>query len=203
MSEDVTLALRDVAKSFGRRHVLDGVNLAVRRGELVAVTGENGSGKSTLLKIAVGLLRQDSGDVSSAGRIGYCPQEAHVFERLTVAENFAYFAAAYGLKDWQQKSRQWMSRLEFSEYSNYAVSELSGGTRQKLNLSLAVLHEPELLLLDEPYSGFDWETYLTFWDLAGAWRSAGRAILVVSHLVYDTGKLDRICRLHRGTLQCS
>ena len=202
MPESVTFNLCNVAKSFGRRHVLEDVNLAVRRGELVAVTGENGAGKSTLLKIAVGLLRQDRGDVSSTGRIGYCPQEPHVFERLTVAENFAYFAAAYGLLDWRQKSSQWMSRFEFTKYSDCAVSELSGGTRQKLNLSLAVIHEPEILLLDEPYSGFDWETYLTFWELAGEWRRAGRAILVVSHFVYDSNNFDRICSLHGGKLQC-
>lgn len=202
MPESVTFNLRNVAKSFGRRHVLEDVNLAVRRGELVAVTGENGAGKSTLLKIAVGLLRQDSGYVSSTGRIGYCPQEAHVFERLTVAENFAYFAAAYGLLEWRQKSSQWMSRFGFTKYSDCTVSELSGGTRQKLNLSLAVIHEPEILLLDEPYSGFDWETYLTFWELASEWRGADRAILVVSHLVYDNKDFDRIYSLHGGTLEC-
>jgi len=199
----VTLELRNVAKSFGRRHVLHDVSLAVRPGEVVAVTGENGSGKSTLLKIAVGLLRQDGGAVSSAGRIGYCPQEPHLFERLTVAENFAYFAAAYGLKDWRERSKHWMSRLQFGQYLDCAVSQLSGGTRQKLNLSLAVLHDPELLLLDEPYSGFDWETYLTFWELAAEWRGANRAILVVSHFVYDSTKLDRMCRLHKGRLECN
>jgi ABC-2 type transport system ATP-binding protein len=80
------------------------------------------------------------------------------------------------------------------------VTEVSGGTRQKLNLALALLHEPALLLLDEPYAGFDWETYLLFWELARELRAAGCGLLVVSHLVYDARPFDRILTLARGRL---
>ncbi len=80
---------------------------------------------------------------------------------------------------------------------------LSGGTQQKLNLALALLHDPQLLILDEPYSGFDWETYLQFWDLALQFREAGKGILIVSHLIYDRKQFDVVCTLEKGVLSCS
>ena len=78
---------------------------------------------------------------------------------------------------------------------------LSGGTRQKLNLTLALMHDPQVLLLDEPYQGFDWEMYLRFWEVAGSLRDRGRSVLVVSHLAYDTERLDAVYRLHGGVLK--
>ena len=96
---DPLLAVRHVARRFGRRAVLLDASLSVKRGELVAVTGENGAGKSTLLRVIAGLLAPDAGAVRRRGRLGYCPQEALVFDRLRVAENFRYFAAAHGIAD--------------------------------------------------------------------------------------------------------
>ena len=96
------LDARGLAKSYGARRVLDGVELRVAPGEAVAVVGENGSGKTTLLKLLCGLLRPDAGEIARRGRLGYCPQEPLVFERLSVRENFAYFAAAYGLSRWRE-----------------------------------------------------------------------------------------------------
>lgn len=203
MSPEVLLDAQHVAKSFGRHRVLTDANLTVRRGELVAVTGENGSGKTTLLKIVAGLLRADGGRVARQGRLGYCPQEPLVFDRLTVAENFAYFAAAYGLHDWRPAMARWAEQFRFEPYTRSVVNELSGGTRQKLNLALALLHDPDVLLLDEPYAGFDWETYLRFWELAEMLRAEGCGLLVVSHFVYDRAKFEHVCELAGGVLACS
>jgi ABC-2 type transport system ATP-binding protein len=202
------LEVRDAAKSFGRRTIFRGVSLDLRPGEVAGITGENGAGKTTLLRIVVGLVRPDRGSVAVRGRLGYCPQDMAVFETLTVRENFAFFASAYGLdgtgreETWTAEMARLLDRFRFSGYERTVVSALSGGTRQKLNFCLSVLHGPDLLVLDEPYSGFDWETYLHFWDFAAGFRRRGGSVLVVSHFVYDRGPFDRVYKLGPGGLAC-
>ena len=180
--------------------VLAGADLVVSQGELVGLVGENGSGKSTLMKIVVGLLRRDAGSLHREGRLGYCPQLPLLWEKLTVSEHFSLFGRAYGMEEEARQSAatELLAELEFERYARYRVEELSGGTRQKLNLALALMHEPELLLLDEPYAGFDWETYLRFWDMAERRRHAGMAILVVSHLLAERDRLTRVVHLRDG-----
>lgn len=202
MSAEVLLDGRRVAKSFGRRTVLTDANVMVHRGELVGITGENGSGKTTLLKILAGILRADRGEFTHHGRLGYCPQEPLVFDRLRMVENFSYFAAAYGLSDWESAMAHWVELFRLERHTRSLVGELSGGMRQKLNLALALLHQPDVLLLDEPYAAFDWETYLRFWELADSLRAEGRGLIVVSHFVYDRSKFDRVCELSEGVLAC-
>jgi len=203
------LEVRNVRKSFGRRQVLRDVSFHVSRGQIAGITGENGAGKTTLLRIIVGLLAPDGGAVTGGARIGYCPQDLAVFETLTVRENFSFFAAAYGLErkgseeSWVETMNALCRRFRFASYQDALVSTLSGGTKQKLNFSLSVLHDPGLLILDEPYSGFDWETYLRFWDYAEERKSAGLSILVVSHFVYDRSKFDSVLELRQGCLQCA
>jgi ABC-type multidrug transport system ATPase subunit len=205
---EYVLEVINLAKSYGRHKVLKGIEFSMRRGELVGIVGENGAGKSTLLQVLVGLLPPTAGKLTLEGRIGYCPQDLHIFEPLTVRENFRYFAAAYGV-DQEKNGSSWpavkddlLQRFRFHQYENMLVSRLSGGTKQKLNLSLALLHSPDILILDEPYSGFDWETYLHFWDYAGELQAQGKSILVVSHLVYDRTKFDTLFELKDGVLQC-
>lgn len=180
--------------------VLRGASLEVRGGELVGLVGENGSGKSTLLRIVVGLLRADAGSVSHTGRLGYCPQEPLLWEKLTVAEHFALYGRAYGLSaaEGSRSVERLLRLLDFSRYVGFRVDELSGGTRQKLNLALALMHDPAILVLDEPYAGFDWETYLAFWTLAAEERARGKGFLVVSHLLPERARLDRVYRLAEG-----
>ncbi len=196
------LEVRGVVKAFKGRKVLTGLDLTVERGRTVGIIGENGSGKTTLLKLLVGLLRPDGGDMSIAGRVGYCPQDPLVFQHLTVRENFAFFAAAYGLRSWIDPMAELLRCFRFESSETMLVSEVSGGTRQKLNLCLALLHDPDLLLLDEPYSGFDWETYLEFWSNVRELKAQGKGLLVVSHFIYDRGRLDDIYDLRDGRLQC-
>jgi len=193
------ITVLQVARSFGRRQVLRSVTLAVRRGEMVGIVGENGAGKSTLLRIMAGLLAASNGRVEIHGRLGYCPQEPQVHLGLTVAQNLEWFRAAYRLPG-LAKAEQLMERLAFRRYEDALVSDLSGGTRQKLNLALALMHDPDVLLLDEPYQGFDWETYLRFWEIAEESRRTGQAIVVISHLFYERGRFDTLLRLHNGVL---
>ena len=183
-----------------RIEVLKGASLRVGSGELVGLVGENGSGKSVLMKIIVGLLSRESGEVTVRGQLGYCPQQALLWEKLTVSEHFRLFAKAYEV----QKSVAVIARdrlldeLQFTRYADYRVEELSGGTKQKLNLALALMHDPGLLLLDEPYSGFDWETYQRFWEMAEERRRRGMGILIVSHLLTERERFDRVYTLRDG-----
>ena len=202
------LVVRGVEKRFHRGiwplrreiEVLKGATLEVRAGELVGLVGENGSGKSTLMQIIVGLLKRDGGDVECPARLGYCPQLPMVWEKLTVDEHFELYGRAYGMADSERERAAvvLLEELQFARYRGYRIEELSGGTRQKLNLALALMHEPELLLLDEPYSGFDWETYLRFWEMSRRRRDEGMGILIVSHLLAERDRLDRMYELCEG-----
>jgi ABC-type multidrug transport system ATPase subunit len=202
------LAVDGVTKAFHsgppwhrrRVDVLRGASLEVQPGELVGLVGENGSGKSTLMQITVGLLSRDSGTLCAPARLGYCPQQPLLWDKLTVDEHFELFARAYALDDQAAGAARdaLLDELGFAKYLGYRVEELSGGTRQKLNLALALLHDPQLLLLDEPYAGFDWETYLRFWEMAERRRAHGMGILIVSHLLAERERLTRIYELRDG-----
>ncbi|WP_225804037.1 ATP-binding cassette domain-containing protein [Streptomyces sp. NK15101] len=180
--------------------MLRGVDLGLATGEIVGLVGENGSGKSTLMRILVGDLAPDAGTVIRRGRIGYCPQEPVVYERLTCDEHFELFGHAYGLPGHAERANraEIYARLGFEKYAATRADRLSGGTLAKLNLGLALLADPELLLLDEPYAGFDFDTYLKFWDLVAERRQSGRSVLIVSHFVTDIERFDRIVRLRGG-----
>jgi ABC-2 type transport system ATP-binding protein len=194
------LAARGICKSFGRRRVLAGLDLEAAAGEMVAVAGENGTGKTTLLRILAGDLRPDAGSVAIRGRPGYCPQTAVLDEALTVDQNVRYFQAAYGIGR-TGRAEALIERLGYAGCRDQRAGTLSGGTRQKLSLTLALMHDPPVLLLDEPYQGFDWQTYLAFWEMAGELRDRGTATVVISHLVFERERFDRICHLRDGRIE--
>ena len=198
-SADTVLEARGLVHAYGRRKVLDGIDLTVPAGTLVGVVGENGAGKSTLLKILAGELSPRAGWVAEVGRLGYCPQLPLLNDALTVRQHLDYFAAAYGLLDLDY-ALELVHLLGFQPWLKARVGVLSGGTRQKLNLTLALMHRPALLLLDEPYQGFDWETYLRFWQLVGRLRSEGTACVVISHLVFERDRFDHLYQLRDGKL---
>jgi ABC-2 type transport system ATP-binding protein len=203
---EMLIYAENISKSFGKNNVLKNVSFQIRDAELNGLVGENGTGKSTLLKIIVGLLNSDSGSFKVEGKRGYCPQEQLLFERLTVRENFIYFAQAYNIKSprngFEANLNNILREFNFINVKNKIVSELSGGTKQKLNLALALIHNPDVLILDEPYSGFDWETYLHFWEITERLRAEGKSIFIVSHLIHDQEKFNRIYKLHNGELKC-
>jgi len=197
------LEVRDIHKRFGRLKVLKGVDLEVNRGEIVGITGENGSGKSTLLKIIVGFLPCDQGEVVLRGAFGYCPQNPLLFDDLTMEENISYFSAAYGLdqKEGISRGNELMKMLRCEQFRGKLTRHLSGGTRQKLNLIISLLHDPDILILDEPYQGFDYESYLSFWEIARNLKEGGKSILVVSPIVYERYYFTRIYKLEDGRLK--
>jgi ABC-type nitrate/sulfonate/bicarbonate transport system ATPase subunit len=196
-SGPVLLALRDVGKRYRRRPVLAGVNLTVRGGEVAAVVGANGCGKSTLLRICAGLTRPSSGSVRRCRRVGYVPQDGGTIDWLTPAEHFALFGAAAGMPARRATStgEHLAGRLSWRPDAGTVAHRLSGGTRQKLSLVLGELHCPDLLLLDEPYQGFDEGSYLNFWQQVFGWRDAGKAVVVVTHLLHDLQNVDQLLDL--------
>jgi len=186
-----------IVKSFGAKHVLEGVNLTVQPGEVVALVGENGCGKTTLLRICAGLIVPDAGRVRVTGRVGFCPQEPGLLDLLTADEHLVYFGAALGLGRAAAVStgRRLLEEFGYPVAEGRLTKRLSGGTRQKLNLALALLGDPEVLLLDEPYQGFDRGVYVNFWDHVDAWRAAGKAIVVVTHMLAELSRVDRVVEL--------
>jgi ABC-2 type transport system ATP-binding protein len=202
MPEDL-LRVEGIRKAYGRlrrRTVLRGVSFDVGPGALVGIVGENGAGKSTLLRVLAGELRPDAGTVALGGTLGYCPQDGVLNPALTVNQHLDYFCAAYGIAS-TATAGELVARLGYERYRHAAVATLSGGTRQKLNLTLALMHDPEVLLLDEPYQGFDWETSLRFWDLARELRARGRAVVIISHLVFERDRFDELYHLAQGVLK--
>ncbi len=197
-----TLAAEDVHKRYGRKHVLRGATFDAHAGELVAILGENGSGKSTLLRILAGMGELDSGSVERNGRVGYCPQEQVLYPHLTIDEHFELFGRAYDLADDEVRARgdRLAERFEFGNHRREIVENLSGGTKQKLNLSLALLHDPAIVLLDEPYGGFDIASYRGFIAWADEAKREGRCIVVIAHLVLDENIFDNIFHLRDGRI---
>ncbi len=159
--------------------------------------GENGAGKTTLLRICAGLVSPDAGHVDAVGRVGYAPQEPGLFDLLNADEHLELFGAGMGVggRQAREQGNSILHQLGFPVGYPAVARELSGGTRQKLNLALALLGDPVLLLLDEPYQGFDRGTYVSFWDLVDSWRAAGRGILVVTHLLSELNRVDRVVEL--------
>jgi len=192
-----------VRKSYGKKVVLQGGKMEANTGELICIVGENGSGKSTLLKIIAGMLKPDKGSITYKGKLGYCPQQSLLYNYITVKEHFRLFGAAYGLSrsDIIRNSNELMDIFAFSDYAHFKIHQLSGGTQQKLNLSLSLLHDPTLLLLDEPYVGLDYEAYESFLKYADLAVGRQKCIIMVTHLVFDRNHINTIYHLKDGIIQ--
>ena len=191
------LVVSKVAKRYGRTTILEDVDLAVDRGEVVALTGENGAGKSTLMKICTGLLAPDSGTVAVSGRVGYCPQQPGLFDLLTADDHLVMFGRGVGLTRAEslRRGHEVLDEFGYPLHERNVIRDLSGGTAQKVNLALALLTDPTVLLLDEPYQGFDRGTYVNFWDHCETWRKAGKSVVVVTHMLAELDRVDRVVEL--------
>lgn len=196
------LAAEDLHKSFGRKRVLRGASFEAHAGQVVAILGENGSGKSTLVRILAGAEPADGGRVRRCGRVGYCPQGQVLYPYLTVDEHIVLFGQAYGLaaREARAQGEALADRFGLAAHRREVVERLSGGTRQKLNLALALLHRPDVVLLDEPYAGLDIESYRAFLAWTDEAKRAGRCLVLVAHLVLERATVDAMLHLRHGTI---
>ena len=191
------LTVTGVNKRYGSTTILSNIDLTVSTGEVVALTGENGAGKSTLMRICAGVLAADTGFVKADAPIGYCPQEAGLFELLTADEHLVMFGRGAGLgrEEALDRGHRILAEFGYPTHERVVVRDLSGGTRQKLNLAIALLPDPAVLLLDEPYQGFDRGTYVNFWDHCRVWREQGMAVVIVTHMLAELDRVDRVIEL--------
>lgn len=193
----VRLEVRGVSKGYGRRNVLNNVDLTVHAGEVAAIIGANGAGKSTLLRICAGLTRPSRGNVFIDGTVGYCPQDDGVLGFLTADDHFTLFGVGRGLdrRTARRIGRSLTLALSWKSDGTTQARHLSGGTRQKLGVALSMMGDPDILLLDEPYQGFDKGTYFDFWDTIWKLRDTGKSIVVVTHMLNALDQADVVLDL--------
>lgn len=196
------LSCHGLYKSYGRRKVLAGCNIEVGSAEIVGLVGENGSGKSTLVRCLLGFTPPDAGDVRLGGTLGYCPQDDYLDRRLTVREHFALTATILERRGKVDPAflEMLVDRLRLRPYLDTLVGDLSGGTYQKVKFATSALHQPDLLVLDEPCDGFDWAMYQVFWEVVESLRAQRTSVLMISHLLHERHRFGRILEMRAGAL---
>ncbi len=213
MSCPAVLRLREIRVLYENRTVLDGLDLDVHRGEIVCLAGRNGCGKSTTLRVAAGILDPSSGTAEIEGilrsqnpdhyarQLGFVPQESALYEDLTAVQNLEFFGKLYGIRGYVLDSRisKTLARANLSNRAHDRVRDFSGGMKRRLNISLAMLHEPVVLLLDEPTAGLDAESRFQLYDSLQILRNEGHAILLTTHHLEELDDCcDRIAHLENG-----
>ena len=205
MSETYAVSVDDVSKSFGAFKALNGVTLRVRQGEIYGLLGPNGAGKTTLIRLICGLLQAHAGTVTVLGQrmpnvgvlrhIGYMTQQAALYPSLSVEENVEFFAAINGADAGVKEA---LELVQLFDRRKSVVSALSGGMRQRCSLACALVHKPELLLLDEPTVGIDPQLRVQFWEYFRRMAAAGTTMIVSSHVMDEADRCQRLGLIQYG-----
>jgi ABC-2 type transport system ATP-binding protein len=195
----------DVSKSFGAFKALNGVTLRVRKGEIYGLLGPNGAGKTTLIRLIVGLLEAHAGTVTVLGHrmpnvpvlrhIGYMTQAAALYPALSVEENVRFFAAINGAEEGVKEA---LELVQLYDRRKSVVSTLSGGMRTRCSLACALVHRPELLLLDEPTVGVDPQLRVQLWEDFRRMAAAGTTIIVSSHVMDEADRCQNLALIQYG-----
>jgi ABC-2 type transport system ATP-binding protein len=209
---DYVIDVRDLRKSFGARKVVEGLTLQVAKGEICGFLGANGSGKTTTIRMLCGLLIPDGGAGECIGldiirqaplirqHVGYMTQKFSFYEDLTVFENLDFVARVYEMKDRPKAVQAIMNRMGLADRRDQLAAQLSGGWKQRLALAACVLHQPKLLLLDEPTAGVDALARREFWDLIHDMAGEGLTVLVSTHYMDEAERCKRIVYLANGRI---
>ena len=196
------LEARSVSKSFGERVALKSVSMAAEPGEIVAIIGPNGAGKTTLLSIVAGIQPPDEGEISRpAGEVGWVPQQAAVYGKLTVAENLRLFARLEKRDDVEGVVAEMLEQINLRDRAGDQVATLSGGNRQRVNIAVGLLAEPDVLLLDEPSASLDPRQRERLWQFLRGRAERGTAIIFSTHNVAEAERnANRVIVLADGEL---
>ncbi|MCW5650093.1 MAG: ABC transporter ATP-binding protein [Ramlibacter sp.] len=212
MSEALAIDARHLTKRFGGRAVVDHVSIQVRRGEICGFLGPNGSGKTTTIRMLCGLLDPDEGEGTCLGhdirrqsraiklRVGYMTQRFGLYEDLTLTENLDFVARAYGMAQRGAQVRGALERLGLWERRDQLAGSLSGGWKQRLALAACMLHQPDLLLLDEPTAGVDPKARRDFWQQIHALAAEGLTVLLSTHYMDEAERCHRLAYISYGRL---
>ena len=205
------LAVRDVKKTFGDVRAVDGVSFAVRRGTITGLLGRNGAGKTTTIRMITGIFLPDSGSIEWLGgatrgvhfrdHIGYLPEERGLYKQMKVVELLQFLAEIKGYtgSGVRTKIDHWLERFELTDKRASKVEELSKGNQQKVQLIGTLLHDPDLIILDEPQSGLDPVNMVLVRNLLRDLRQEGKTILLSTHMMGEAEKMaDEIVLIHRG-----
>jgi len=208
----LTIQAENLVKKFGDFTAVDGISFRVSRGEIFGFLGPNGSGKTTTIRMLLGLLAPTAGKVSILGtavdgktrrilpRLGYMSQQFSLYNDLTVLQNLNFYGQAYGVANRAEKIERAVQRAGLEGYQHTPTSELAGGWRQRLALSAAILHEPEVIFLDEPTAGVDPVSRRSFWDLLYALVAGGITVFITTHYMDEAEHCHRLAFLQRGNI---
>lgn len=212
MSDDYAIDVSGLNKHFGDKHVVRDVALQVRRGEIFGFLGPNGSGKTTTIRMMCGLLTPDSGSGTCLGydilrdsaqikrHVGYMTQKFSYWEDLTIRENLDFVARMYGMPRRREEVDQSLERLGLTQRANQLTGSLSGGWKQRLALAASLLHNPQLLLLDEPTAGVDPAARRDFWEELHRLSALGISVLVSTHYMDEAERCHKLAYIAYGTL---
>ncbi len=209
------IEVEGLVKHYGKVTAVDGVSFGVEHGETFGLLGPNGAGKTTLMEILCGLRKLDQGKVTVSSFdlrkdsrkvrsvIGFCPQETLLYDLLSVRENFSFSASLYSLD-----RRKFKERVEFSskvlgvgEFLDRRVGQLSGGMKRRANLAASIIHDPPIVILDEPTVGFDPTIKREFWELIKNLRKSGKTVLLSTHDMYEADEIcDRVAIMEKGKI---
>ena len=210
MTQDTVIDVRGLTKSFGGRKVVDQFDLQVPRGAIYGFLGPNGSGKTTTIRMVCGLLKPEAGEGEVLGldvlhdsarikeRVGYMTQKFSLYEDLSIRENLEFIARLYGLDRRAERVDTALSDLGLVERQTQLAGKLSGGWKQRLALAACMIHEPELLLLDEPTAGVDPKARRDFWDQIRRYSAQGVTTLVSTHYMDEAVQCDSIAYIAYG-----
>jgi ABC-2 type transport system ATP-binding protein len=210
----IVIEALDIRRSFGEVLAVDGLSLSVEAGEIYALVGPDGAGKTTTLRLLCGALQPDAGQIHLAGidlmrnteharaQIGYLPQRFSLYGELTVLENLRFFAEVRGLPSqrWLPRSKEILDFVGLSEFGDRRAEALSGGMKQKLGLAAALVHEPKILLLDEPTGGVDPVTRQSFWQLLIQLLRQNVAVLISTPYMDEASRCSRVGFMQNGRL---
>lgn len=208
--EKIVLNVEHLTKTFDSRNILDEISFSVHWGEVFGLLGPNGAGKTTLIRTILDIFRPDAGTISLFGStfsdeikdaIGYLPEEGSLDKEIPVAECIRYFAELKHVDAIDRKTDEWLERLDLEEYRNKKIQELSKGMHRRLQFILAVIHGPELLILDEPFSGLDPLNIKTLKDILLSLRDNGTTLIMSTHQMDEVERMcDRILMLNDGKM---